>query len=137
MIRMMAIWVRLGMMAATLVFALPARGQVVISEFMASSSAEFGLKDEDLATPDWIEIQNISTGAVNMLNWKLKDKTAVAEFDAVTGEMRNAKALRPSLNINISRDALFDIGADTIGMIVPGANIAVKLAKVALEQKKK
>lgn len=69
--------------------------------------------------------------------WKPRDKTAVAEFDAVTGEMRNAKALRPSLNINISRDALFDIGADTIGLLVPGGNIAVKLAKVALEQKKK
>ncbi len=70
-------------------------------------------------------------------HWKPKDKTAVAEFDGVTGEMRNAKALRPSLSINITRDALFDIGADTIGMIVPGANIAVKLAKVALDQKKK
>jgi hypothetical protein len=69
--------------------------------------------------------------------WKPRDKTAVAEFDGVTGEMRNAKALRPFMNINISRDALFDIGADTIGMIVPGANIAVKLARVALDQKKK
>ena len=69
--------------------------------------------------------------------WKPKDKTAVAEFDGVTGEMRNAKSLRPALNLNITRDALFDIGADTIGMIVPGANIAVKLAKVALDQKKK
>ncbi len=69
--------------------------------------------------------------------WKPKDKTAVAEFDGVTGEMRNGKALRPMLNISVSRDALFDIGADTVGMIVPGANIAVKLAKVALDQKKK
>ncbi len=51
--------------------------------------------------------------------------------------MRNAKSLRPSLAIHVTRDALFDIGADTIGMIVPGANIAVKLAKVALDQKKK
>lgn len=68
--------------------------------------------------------------------WKPKDKTAVAEFDGVTGEMRNGKALRPTLSISISRDALFDIGADTVGMIVPGANIAVKLAKVALDQKK-
>jgi hypothetical protein len=69
--------------------------------------------------------------------WKPKDKVAVAEFDGLTGEMRNGKALRPSLNVTISRDALFDIGADTVGMIVPGANIAVKLAKVALDQKKK
>jgi hypothetical protein len=69
--------------------------------------------------------------------WKPKDKTAVAEFDAITGEMRNAKALRPAIGLTISRDALFDIGADTIGMLIPGANIAVKLARVALEQKKK
>ncbi len=69
--------------------------------------------------------------------WKPKDKTAVAEFDAITGEMRNAKALRPAIGFTISRDALFDIGADTVGMLIPGANIAVKLAKVALEQKKK
>ena len=67
--------------------------------------------------------------------WKSKDKVAVAEFDGVTGEMRNAKALRPTLSVSITRDALFDIGADTIGMIVPGGNIAIKLVKIALDQK--
>ena len=65
--------------------------------------------------------------------WKPKDKTAVAEFDGVTGEMRNAKSLRQQMNLPISRDALFDIGADTVGLIVPGGNIAVKLVKVALD----
>jgi hypothetical protein len=65
--------------------------------------------------------------------WKTKDKTAVAEFDGVTGEMRNAKSLRQQMNLPISRDALFDIGADTFGMIVPGGNIAVKLVKVAID----
>jgi hypothetical protein len=65
--------------------------------------------------------------------WKPKDKTAVAEFDGVSGDMRNAKSLRQQMNIPISRDALFDIGADTIGMLVPGGNIAVKLAKVAID----
>ena len=65
--------------------------------------------------------------------WKTKDKTAVAEFDGVTGDMRNAKSLRQQMNLPISRDALFDIGADTIGMIVPGGNIAVKLVKVAID----
>lgn len=65
--------------------------------------------------------------------WKAKDKSAVAEFDGLTGEMRNAKSLRQQMNLPISRDALFDIGADTIGMIVPGGNIAVKLVKVAID----
>jgi hypothetical protein len=65
--------------------------------------------------------------------WKSKDKTAVAEIDGVTGEMRNAKSLRQQMNIPITRDALFDIGADTVGMLVPGGNIAVKLVKVAID----
>jgi hypothetical protein len=65
--------------------------------------------------------------------WKTKDKTAVAEIDGLTGEMRNAKSLRQQMNIPITRDALFDIGADTVGMLVPGANIAVKLVKVAID----
>ena len=68
--------------------------------------------------------------------WKPKDKTGVVEIDGVSGEMRNAKALLQKLNIPVSRDALFDIGADTVGMIVPGGNLAVKLAKVALDAKK-
>lgn len=68
--------------------------------------------------------------------WKPKDKTGAVEIDGVTGEVRNAKGLLQKLNIPVSRDALFDIGADTIGMIVPGANIAVKLARVALDAKK-
>ena len=69
-------------------------------------------------------------------HWKPKNKTGVAEFDGVTGEMRNAKALLQKISIPISRDALFDIGADTLGMIVPGGNIAVKLAKVAMDRRK-
>ena len=50
--------------------------------------------------------------------------------------MRNAKALLQKMSIPISRDALFDIGADTVGMLIPGANIAVKLARVAIDRKK-
>ncbi len=68
--------------------------------------------------------------------WKPKDKTGVAEFDGVTGEMRNAKALLQQLNVPLTRNALFDIGADTLGMLVPGANIALKLARVAIDKDK-
>jgi hypothetical protein len=34
----------------------------------------------------------------------------------------------------VSRDALFDIGADTVGLLVPGGSIAVKLARVAIDR---
>ena len=34
----------------------------------------------------------------------------------------------------ITRDALFNIGADTIGLPVPGGPIAVKVARAALDK---
>ncbi|MGH2592254.1 MAG: hypothetical protein ACRDGG_01940 [Anaerolineae bacterium] len=69
-------------------------------------------------------------------HWKPKDKRGVVEFDAVTGQMRTSQSLMPRLTKMISRDALFDIGADTVGMLIPGGNLAVKIAKVALDAKK-
>ena len=48
-----------------------AASPVVISEFMASNTR--GLADEDGANPDWIEIRNTSTVAVNLNNWSLTD----------------------------------------------------------------
>jgi hypothetical protein len=64
-----------------------------------------------------------------------KDKRGVVEVDALTGEARTATALKvSSLTRMVSRDALFDIGADTVGLIVPGGSIAVKLARVAIDR---
>lgn len=69
-------------------------------------------------------------------HWKPKDKRGVVEFDAVTGQMRTGQSLMPRLSKMISRDALFDIGADTVGMLIPGGNLVVKAAKIALDSKK-
>ncbi|HLF25380.1 MAG TPA: hypothetical protein VJG32_03500 [Anaerolineae bacterium] len=69
-------------------------------------------------------------------HWKPKDKRGVVEFDGVTGQMRTSQSLMPRLTKMISRDALFDLGADTVGMLIPGGNLAVKIAKVALDSKK-
>lgn len=69
-------------------------------------------------------------------HWQPKDKRGVIEFDAVTGQTRTGQALMPKLTRMISRDALFDLGADTVGMLIPGGNLAVKIAKVALDAKK-
>ncbi len=134
MIRMTAIWVRLGMMAAALLVALPARGQVVISEFMASSSAEFGLQDEDLATPDWIEIQNISTGVVDMANWKLKDKANEWIFPSfslpagafriifASGKNRTNPANPLHANFQLSQ------GGEYLALVRPDAGIATEFS---------
>ena len=64
-----------------------------------------------------------------------KDKRGVVEVDALTGDTHTANALKVSqLTRMVSRDALFDIGADTVGLLVPGGSIAVKLARVAIDR---
>ncbi|HEY7132800.1 MAG TPA: hypothetical protein VH440_11140 [Candidatus Limnocylindrales bacterium] len=67
-------------------------------------------------------------------HWKPKDKRGVVEIDAVTGTIRAGGSLLPQLGKVISRDALFDIGADTVGLLVPGGSIAVKVARAALDK---
>jgi len=67
-------------------------------------------------------------------HWKPKDKKAVVELDAVTGQMRPGQALAARVTKMINRDALFDIGADTVGLLVPGGSIAVKVARLAIDQ---
>jgi hypothetical protein len=67
-------------------------------------------------------------------HWQSKDKRAVVEIDAVTGAIRQGGSLLPQLSKMVTRDALFDIGADTIGLLVPGGSIAVKVARAALDK---
>lgn len=70
-------------------------------------------------------------------HWKPKDKRGVVEIDAVTGQMRPGQALMPKLQRMVSRDVLFDIGADTVGLLVPGGGIAVKVARLAIDKNQK
>jgi hypothetical protein len=66
-------------------------------------------------------------------HWKPKDKRAVIELDAITGQLRPGQALVDRVSKMMNRDALFDIGADTVGLLVPGGSIAVKVAKMAMD----
>lgn len=65
-------------------------------------------------------------------SWKTKDKRAIVEFDALTGEARAEGGQIKKQVVNVlENDALFDIGADAVGTVLPGANIAVKLGRLA------
>ncbi|HET9614373.1 MAG TPA: hypothetical protein VFP22_06150 [Candidatus Limnocylindrales bacterium] len=67
-------------------------------------------------------------------HWRTKDKRGVVEIDGVTGAVHAGGSLLPQLGRVITRDALFDIGADTVGLLVPGGSIAVKVARAALDK---
>jgi len=67
--------------------------------------------------------------------WQGKGKQGIVEIDSLTGQARQGKALVGSIKSMLSRDLLFDVGADTVGLFVPGGSIAVKLAKAAIDKK--
>ena len=64
--------------------------------------------------------------------WKPRQKTQVLEFDALTGDVRaEGGEIKKKVVRVLENDALFDIGADAVGTVLPGANIVVKLGRLA------
>lgn len=62
--------------------------------------------------------------------WKSKNKEAIIEVDAISGTITTGtRIFREYLGKMLDRDFLFDIGADTAGLFIPGGTIAVKAAK--------
>lgn len=66
--------------------------------------------------------------------WRSKDKRGVVEIDAVSGGLKAGGSILPRISRVITREALFDIGADTVGLLIPGGSIAVKVARAALDK---
>jgi hypothetical protein len=70
-------------------------------------------------------------------DWAAKSKRVVVEYDALTNETRTGgKTLRDQIKGMLTRDLLFDVTADAVGMIVPGGSIAVKLVRAVVDKGK-
>jgi hypothetical protein len=68
--------------------------------------------------------------------WAGKGKRVVLEFDAITGDVRTGgRKLSDQIKNMVTRDLIFDVTADAVGMLVPGGSIAVKLVKAAVDHK--
>jgi hypothetical protein len=62
--------------------------------------------------------------------WHSKDKEAVLEMDSLTGTVQsNGTTYQRYMGQILDADFLFDVGAETVGIFVPGGGIAVKLAR--------
>ena len=105
----------------------------VLSEMLKPVQADVVLEEE-------VSIQNIDLYYRPIYafeyHWTSKDKRAVVEFDGLTGDMRHGgKALRQQLSHVFTRDVLFDVGADMVGMLIPGGGVAIKVAKAVADSK--
>lgn len=69
--------------------------------------------------------------------WAAKDRHVVIEFDGLTGDTRTGgKTLKQHIQSVMTRDFLFDVSADAVGMVVPGGSIAVRLMKAVVDRQK-
>lgn len=70
--------------------------------------------------------------------WKSKHKEAVLEYDGVTGALQtDGKTFQQYMGKILDPEFLFDVGADTIDLLVPGGGIAMKLARKGIDVAKK
>jgi hypothetical protein len=71
-------------------------------------------------------------------DWTSKGKRSVIEFDALTGDANpGGTKLSDKFGGIVTRDLLFDVTADAIGLVVPGGSIAVKLVKAVVDKGKR
>lgn len=64
--------------------------------------------------------------------WKAKDKKQVIEFDGLTGDLKaESGEIKKKVVSVLENDVLFDIGADAVGTVFPGVNVAIKLGRLA------
>jgi hypothetical protein len=69
--------------------------------------------------------------------WAAKNKTAEVAIDGVTGELKaEPSAAGAALGRLLQPETLFDLGAETINLVVPGGAIALKLARVITDKRK-
>jgi hypothetical protein len=69
--------------------------------------------------------------------WVSKAKRVVLEFDALTGEVHTGgKKVSDQIKGMVTRDLVFDVTADAVGLLVPGGSIAVKLVKAVVDRDK-
>lgn len=67
--------------------------------------------------------------------WKDKNKKKVVEFDALTGEARSEDgAIKKQVTKVLDNNSFFDLSADAVGSLIPGANLVVKLGRMAAQK---
>ena len=68
--------------------------------------------------------------------WDAKARRTTVEVDGLTGEFKaTGKTFGSQLKRVMTREVLFDIGAETMNLVVPGGAIALKLGKAVMNRR--
>jgi hypothetical protein len=86
--------------------------------------------EADAIASDEVDIESLTLfyRPVYAFQFAWKDKSGVIEIDGLSGRVnKEGDMLGGAVRALTNRDALFDLGADFAGMVVPGGTIVVKL----------
>lgn len=117
----------------TLVVAPEVRGSFVVRKLVALLMKTF---QADQIHEEKIDVAEVTlyyrpVFAIEYV-WKAKDKKQAVEFDGLTGELKaESGEIKKKMVSVLENDALFDIGADAVGTVFPGVNVAIKLGRLA------
>ncbi len=66
--------------------------------------------------------------------WLSKDRQAILEMDGLTGQVTASdRTFQEYMGKILDPDFLFDVGVDTVDLLVPGGGIAIKLARKGIQ----
>ncbi len=119
----------------TIVLPVQARASAVVRDVLLGVLKSI---HADTIVEDAVEIANVDLYYrpvyAFQYRWLSKEKEAIVEYDAVTGELRtDGKTFQQYMGKLLDPEFLFDVGADTIDLLVPGGGLAVKLARKGLD----
>lgn len=101
-----------------------AKASMVVRDVIA---AAIGKIDADRVLEELVRVEAVDLyyRPVHAFRYRRAGKEAVVEFDAVTGEVRTGGAtFEQHLGKVMDTQFLLDVGAETLNMVIPGANLA-------------
>ena len=114
-----------------------ARASVIVRDVIATA---IGKIDADRVLEETVRVEAIDLyyRPVHAFRYRRAGKEAVVEFDAVTGEVRVGGAtFEAYLGKVLEPQFLLDVGAETLNMVIPGANIAKMMLVKGMEMRRK
>jgi hypothetical protein len=125
----------------------PAGAQIVAPSVRASAVIRTLLGDDvRLVDADEVKEERVEVDCIDLhlrpaftfkYTWSSKNKSAEVAVDAITGKLQTQPAAAMAAVAKLLRpETLFDLGAETLNLVVPGGAIALKVVKALAEKRK-
>lgn len=123
-------------------------GAKIIAPTVRASAVIRKLLGDDFRPPDADDIkeEEVNVECIDLYlrptfgfkyDWAAKSKSAEVAVDAITGELQTEPpAAIAAVGKLLKPDTLFDLGVETLNLVVPGGAIALRVAKALAEKDK-